>query len=211
MKATKKNIVILISCLLVATAAVSYFGYIEFLSEPNAATTPSPEVNQNVNVNVNASAIAPDELLGMKKVVVSCGENALQRVKQSHTGSIEHIEDVAIVHYMNMEEGKFLTLWTTQYPNETIANDETEKMVAGMQKWGGSWASDLKELTIAEKQVYQTSSDGVTYQYFWADREWSFYIIPHDLTEDEIAEVIGTIPGEGTFYNHKITQISTRK
>lgn len=191
MKATKKNIVILISCLLVATAAVSYFGYIEFLSEPNAATTPSPEVN--LNANVNASAIAPDELLGMKKVVVSCGEDALQRVKQSHTGSVKHVEDVAIVHYMNMEEGKFLTLWTTLYPNETIANDETEKMVAGMQKWGGSWASDLKELTIAEKQVYQTSSDSVSH-YFWADKEWVFYVIPHNFTQDEIAEIIGTTP-----------------
>lgn len=149
MKATKKNIVILISCLLVATAtaAMSYFGYIEFLSEPNAATTPSPGENQNVNVNVNASAIAPDELLGMKKVVVSCSEDALQRVKQSHTGSIEHIEDVAIVHYMNMEEGKFLTLWTTQYPNEAIANNETEKMEVGMQKWG-------RELGIQSKGAY---------------------------------------------------------
>jgi len=191
----KKILLVAIVILLVATAAVSYFGYIEFLTEPHAATpslSPSPKVN--VNVNVNASAIAPDELLGMEKVVVSCGDDALQRVKQSHTGSVEHVEDVAIVHYMDMEEGKFLTLWTTLYPNETIANDETEKMVAGMQKWGGSWASDLKELPIAEKQVYQTSSDGVTYQYFWADREWSFYIIPHDFTEDEIAEVIGTIP-----------------
>ena len=189
----KKILQIAIVILLVATAAVPYFGYVEFLTGPQAAT-PSPGVNPNVNVNVNASAIAPGELLGMKKVVVSCSEDALQRVKQSHTGSVEHVEDVAIVHYMNMEEGKFLTLWTTLYPNETIANDETEKMVAGMQKWGGSWASDLKELTIAEKQVYQTSSDGVTYQYFWADREWSFYIIPHDFTEDEIAEVIGAIP-----------------
>jgi len=187
----KKILLIAIVILLVATAAVSYFGYIEFLSEPNAATTPSPEVNQNVNVN--ASAIAPDELLGMKKVVVSCGDDALQRVKQSHTGSIEHIEDVAIVHYMNMEEGKFLTLWTTLYPNETIANDETEKMEVGMQKWGGSWASDLKELTIAEKQVYQTSSDGVSH-YFWADKEWVFYVIPHNFTQDEIAEIIGTTP-----------------
>ena len=188
---TQKILLTAIVILLVATAtaAVSYYGYIEFLTEPQA-TTPSPEVN----VNVNASAIAPDELLGMKKVVVSCGSDALQKVKQSHIGSIEYIEDVAIVHYMNMKEGKFLTLWTTLYPNETIANDETEKMVVGMRKGGGSWASDLKELTIAEKQIYQTSSDGVTYQYFWADREWSFYIIPHDFTEDEIAEVIGTIP-----------------
>jgi len=179
----------------VAAAAGSYFGYIEFLTEPQA-TTPSPEVN----VNVNASTIAPDELLGMKKVVVSCGSDALQKVKQSHTGSIEYVEDVAIVHYMNMKEGKFLTLWTTLYPNETIANTETEKMVVGMRKGGGSWASNLKELTIAEKQVYQTSSDDVPH-YFWADQEWVFYIIPHDFTKDEIAELIGAIPGEGTFYN----------
>ena len=191
----KKILLAAIVILLVATAtaAVSYFGYIEFLTEPHAATTPSHEVNPNVNVNVNASAIAPDELIGMKKVVVSCGDDALQRVKQSHTGSVEHVEDVAIVHYTNMKEGKFLTLWTTLYPNETIANDEMEKMVAGMQKWGGSWASDLKELTIAEKQVYQTSSDNVSH-YFWADKEWVFYIIPHNFTEDEIAEVIGSIP-----------------
>ncbi len=197
---SKKTLLIIVALLLVTTAASAYLGYIEFPSSP------PPEVEASA-----AAEIAPDVLLGMKKIVVSCGEDALQRVKQSHTGSVEHVEDVAIVHYMNMEEGKFLTLWTTLYPNETIANDETEKMVAGMQKWGGSWASNLKEITIAEKQVYQTSSDGVTYQYFWADREWSFYIIPHDFTEDEIAEVIWAIPGEGTFYNHKITQIFTRE
>ncbi len=43
-----------------------------------------------------------------------------------------------------IEEDKFLTLWTTLYPNETITNNETEKMVGGMRKWGGSWASNLK-------------------------------------------------------------------
>jgi hypothetical protein len=115
---------------------------------------------------------------------------------------------VAIVHYI--KEDKFLTLWTTLYQNETIADNETEKMVVGMRKWGGSWASNLKELTIAEKQVYQTSSDGVTHC-FWADKEWVFYIIPHNFTQDKIAEMIGAIRGEGTFYTHKITQISTRK
>ncbi|NQE04750.1 hypothetical protein C5S32_02660 [ANME-1 cluster archaeon GoMg1] len=193
----KKILLIAIVILLVATVAMSYFGYVEFLTEPHAATpslspSPSHEVNPNVNVNVNASAIAPDEVLGMKKVVVSCGDDALQKVKQSHTGSVEHVEDVAIVHYMNMEKGKLLTLWTTRYPNETIANDETEKMVVGMQKWGGSWASDLKELTIAEKTVYQTSSGNVSH-YFWADQEWVFYVIPHNFTQDEIAEIIGAI------------------
>jgi hypothetical protein len=143
----------------------------------------------------------------MKKIVVSSGVDALQRVKQSHTGSIEHIEDVAIVHYI--KEDKFLTLWTTLYPNETITNNETEKMVVGMRKWGGSWASNLKEVTIANKKVYQTSSDNISH-YFWADKEWVFYIIPHNFTQDEITEIIGAIRGEGTFYNHKITQISTQ-
>ncbi|MCW3141236.1 MAG: hypothetical protein N2V72_03505 [Methanophagales archaeon] len=143
--------------------------------------------------NVNAAEIAPDELLGMKKIVVSTGVDALQRVKQSHTGSIEHVKDVAIVHYM--KEGKILTLWATLYPNETVANTETEKMRVGMQNWGGGWASELKKVTIAEKQVYQTSSDGVTH-YFWADHECVFYIIPHNLTQDEISLIIDTIPDE---------------
>ena len=174
---------IIVALLLVATAASTYLGYIEFSSSP------PPEVEASA-----AAEIAPDVLLGMKKIVVSSGEDALMRVKQSHTGSIEYVKDVAIVHYM--KEGKFLTLWTTLYHSETTANNETEKMVIGMRKWGGSWASNLKELTIAEKQVYQTSSGSVPH-YFWADREWVFYIIPHNFTKGEVAEVIGAIASEG--------------
>jgi hypothetical protein len=86
-----------------------------------------------------------------------------------------------------------LTLWTTLYQNETVARIETEKRAVSMRKWGGSWASDLKELTIAGKQVYQTSSDNVPH-YFWSDREWVFYIIPQNFTQAEIVEIIGAIP-----------------
>ncbi|MEA2074521.1 MAG: hypothetical protein U9O85_02130 [Euryarchaeota archaeon] len=184
MNTTKRILLIVFALVLLTASALMLLGYIEL---PRNNPTPSPSLEPN------AAGIAPDEILGMNKMVVSSGEDALEIVKRSHSGSIEHIKDVAIVHYVNMKEGKFMTLWTTQYPNETIANDETERMVVGMQKWGGSWASNLKELTIAEKQVYQTSSDNVTH-YFWADQEWVFYIIPHDFTEDEIAEVIGAIP-----------------
>jgi len=174
MNMLKKILLIVIALLLVtAVAALTYSCY----------APSSPEVD--------ASEVAPDELLGMNKMVVSSSADALQRVKQSHTGSIEDVKDVAIVHYMN--EDRMLTLWTTLYQNETIAGSETEKMVIGMRKWGGSWASDLKELTITGKQVYQTSSDNVSH-YFWADREWVFYIIPHNFTQDEIAEIIGAIP-----------------
>ncbi len=180
----KKILLIAIPLLLVVTTAALVYSFYH--------APPSPPLE----VGVNASEIAPDELISMKKIVVSSGVNALQRVKQSHTGSIEHVRDVAIVHYM--KEGKYLTLWTTLYPNETIAKNETEKMVEGMRKWGGSWASNLKEVTIANKQVYQTSSDSVPH-YFWTDKEWVFYIIPHNFTEDEVAEIINAIPGEDTF------------
>jgi len=183
MNPTKRIFLVVIAALLVTAVAVvlTYSCYHDTPSSPEVA--------------VNASEVAPDELLGMKKMVVSCGIDALRRVKQSHNGSIEDVKDVAIVHYM--KEDGMLTLWTTLYQNETVANTEAEKMVIGMRKWGGSWASDLKELTIAEKQVYQTSSDNVSH-YFWADREWVFYIIPHNFTQDEIAEIIGAIPQEQT-------------
>ncbi len=140
MNMTKRSLVILIAITVLLAAALTYVGYIELPSQQQATSTFTPSASPEANVN--ASKIAPDELLGMKKIVVSCGVDALQRVKQSHTGSIEHIEDVAIVHYI--KEDKFLTLWTTLYPNETIINNETEKMVVGMRKWGGSWASNLK-------------------------------------------------------------------
>jgi hypothetical protein len=52
---------------------------------------------------VNAANIAPNELLGMEKLGVSNGTEALQRVKQSHTGRIEDVRDVAIVHYMDKD------------------------------------------------------------------------------------------------------------
>ncbi len=125
MNMTKRSLVILIAITVLLAAALTYVGYIELPSQKQATSTFTPSASPETNVN--ASKIAPDELLGMKKIVVSSGVDALQRVKQSHTGSIEHIEDVAIVHYI--KEDKFLTLWTTLYPNETITNNETEKMV----------------------------------------------------------------------------------
>jgi len=177
----KKNMLIVVSVMLVAVAASFYLSYIEF-----------PAATQEVEEASAAAEIAPDELLGMNKIVVSSGLDALQRVKQRHIGNIEDVKDVAIVHYM--KEDGLLTLWTTLYQNETIAWDENEKMVIGMRKWGGNWSSDLKEITVAGKQVYRTSSDGVSYHYFWADGEWVFYIIPRNFSQEEVADIIGAIP-----------------
>nr|QNO55223.1 hypothetical protein MHJDHPNH_00025 [Methanosarcinales archaeon ANME-1 ERB7] len=179
MNRTKKISLIIVALVLVTVAASTYFGYITF-----SATSPPEETSA-------AAEIAPDVLLGMDKMVVSTGVGALQRVKQSHAGNIAHVKDVAIVHYV--KEDGMLTLWTTLYKNETIANTENEKMVIGMQNWGGGWASNLKERTIAGKQVYQTAPDNGSH-YFWADREWVFYIIPHNFTHQEISQIIGAIP-----------------
>ncbi|PXF56349.1 MAG: hypothetical protein C4B59_17035 [Candidatus Methanogaster sp.] len=140
----------------------------------------------------NATEIAPAEILGMNRVVVSIGTDALQRVKESHIGSIENIEDLAIIHYHGEGEG-FLTLWTTLYKNETLANDETEKMVIGIRKFGGDWASTLEEITIDGKTVYRIAPDDLP-QYFWVDGVWVFYIKPHNLTQDEVTRIICAIP-----------------
>jgi len=177
MKRTKKIIIVVFAILLV-TGSI-YLGLTLF---------PAPK--QPVVGACAAAEVAPDVLLGMDKMVVASGPGALLRVKQSHVGSIEQARDVAIVHYMR-EDG-MLTLLTTLYQNETIARIENEKMAIGMQNWGGSWASDLKAQTIAEKPVYQTTSDNLSH-YFWVDGDWIFYIVPHNFTQEETAEIICAI------------------
>ncbi|MEA3281053.1 MAG: hypothetical protein U9Q68_00565 [Euryarchaeota archaeon] len=139
----------------------------------------------------NAIEIAPAEILGMNRVVVSTGADALQRVEESHIGSIENIDDLAIIHYHG-EGGGFLTLWTTLYKNETLANDETEKMVIGIRGFGGDWASTLEEITIDGMTVYRIAPDNLP-QYFWVDGVWVFYIKPHNLTQDEVTRIIQAI------------------
>ena len=140
----------------------------------------------------NAIEIAPAEILGMNRVVVSTGADALQRVRKSHIGSIENIEDLAIIHYHGGDEG-FLTLWTTLYKNEALASDETEKMVIGIRKFGGDWASTLEEITIDGKTVYRIAPNDLP-QYFWVDGVWVFYITPHNLTPEEVTRIIRAIP-----------------
>ena len=140
----------------------------------------------------NATEIAPDELLGMKKMVVSAGADALRHVDQLHIGKIENVCDLAIIHY-HSEDGRFLTLWTTLYVNETLASSETEKMVVGIRKFGGDWAPTLEEIPIGELTVYRIAPNDLP-QYFWADGAWVFYITPHDFTPDECFRMIEAIP-----------------
>ncbi|KAF5415805.1 MAG: hypothetical protein C5S38_03505 [Candidatus Methanophagaceae archaeon] len=183
-KITTKRIFLIAIILALIVTASAYLCSLEF-----PASHPSSSEAEEASA---AAEIAPAVLLGMDKLVVASGPDALQRVKHSHTGNIEQVSDVAIVHYM--KEDRLLTLWTTLYPNETIAWNENEKMVLGIRKWGGNWTSELKEITVAGKQVYQTSPDGMSYHYFWADDDWIFYIIPHNFSQDDVVAIIGAIP-----------------
>lgn len=170
--------------------ALASSGCVTDESEPlTPPTTPTPPATAT---HPNATEIAPAELLGMKKMVVSTGADALRHVDQLHIGKIENIYDVAIIHYID-EDGRLLTLWTTLYENETLASGETEKMVVGIRKFGGDWAPTLEEITIGELTVYRIAPDDLP-QYFWADGVWVFYIKPHDFTPDECFRMIEAIP-----------------
>jgi len=174
-------VIISIITVTIAIAVIGYLGYCHYPQEAEEAEA------------ATAVAIAPEELLGMEKITVASGEDALTLVKQSHRGKIEHVRDMAIMHYMNTNGSKFLTLWTTLYPSDEIAYNEARKMAAGMRNWGDGWASNLNATTIAGKQVYITSPDGITYHYFWADHEWVFYIVPHNFSDEELKKAIQTL------------------
>ncbi len=161
-------------------------------NSPDLSSPSHPPGLPPLQLQQNASEIAPAEILGMERIVVSTGPDALQRSKQRHIGDIENIEDVAIIHYNG--DGRMLTLWTTSYQSEALASSETEKMVTGISRFGGDWASTLEEITVGGKTVYRIEPDGLP-QYFWSDGRWMFYFIAHNVTPDEIPLIIGAIPG----------------
>lgn len=179
------------ACLIIVAVvlAVAYAGCIT--NSPDLSSPSHPPDLPPAQLQQNASEIAPAEILGMERMVVSTGPDAMQRSKQRHIGDIENIEDVAIIHYS--VDGRLLTLWTTVYHSEALASSETEKMVAGMYRFGGDWASTLEEITVGGETVYRIEPDGVP-QYFWSDGRWMFYFIAHNVTSDEIPLIIGAIP-----------------
>jgi len=141
-------------------------------------------------VTKRAADVAPDELLGMEKVVVLEGEEAIEDVRQKHIGAVENVVDTAIVQYGPAYHQ--IVLWVTIYPNDDIAANENEKMADAMIRFGGSWEENLEEVTIGGKNVYRTTPDG-DFHYFWADRKYVFYVtIPRTL-EMGTTEIITAI------------------
>lgn len=137
-----------------------------------------------------AADIAPDELLGMKGVVVLDGAEAIEDVRQKHIGAVENVEDIAIVQYGPAYHQ--IVLWVTLYSNDVVATSENEKMADAMIRFGGNWKENLEEITIGGKKVYITTPNG-DFHYFWVEREYVFYVtIPRTLQE-RTTEIITAI------------------
>lgn len=137
-----------------------------------------------------AADIAPDELLGMKGVVVLEGAEAIEDVRQKHIGAVENVEDIAIVQYGPAYHQ--IVLWVTLYSNDVVATSENEKMADAMIRFGGNWKENLEEVTIGGKKVYITTPNG-DFHYFWVERGYVFYVtIPRTLQE-RTTEIITAI------------------
>jgi hypothetical protein len=132
-----------------------------------------------------ASEMAPNEILRMDIVWAEEGEKALGSVEKSHMGDIKFVEDVAILGYRG--DGKSITLWITTYPNDTVAEAETERMSQAMLNFE-DWGVYLEKSKIDGHEVYTTLRD--VRHYFWSDGKCMFYIIPKNLNQTEIQYVV---------------------
>ncbi|MDI6889190.1 MAG: hypothetical protein QMC78_05860 [Methanocellales archaeon] len=137
-----------------------------------------------------AADAAPDELLGMEKVVVLEGQGAIEDVRQKHIGAVENVEDMAIVLYGPAYHQ--ITLWVTLYSSDDIAANENKKMADAMIRFGGKWKENLEEVTIGGKKVYRTTPNG-DFHYFWAEREYVFYVTIPRILQESTNEIITAI------------------
>jgi len=156
----------------------------------------------------NAWEVLPDQLLGMQKIPVAQGSEAHRSIEKSHIGNVKYLDDAVIVRYseMSLSSGpdlgsnlssnsnqhkfKNMMLWLSIYPNTTISEKETERMVDAMERFE-DWGMGLNRVIIAEKDVYSVRRD--VNHYFWADNKCMFYIIPYNLSKTEINVIINEL------------------
>ncbi len=145
---------------------------------------------QKVEVKLNATNITPDEVMGLTKFVCLTGENALNFVKMMHVGKIRFVKDIAMMHYLNVTNphSKYVTVWVTVYPNSSVAKEETDRMAKSMVEFG--WKG-VRSKNIDGLSVYYVEPPGKNEtHYFWCNDSYMIYIIPHNMTENEIYEFI---------------------
>ncbi len=139
---------------------------------------------------LNATNITPDEIMGLRKVVCLTGETALEFVKKMHVGEIRFVSDIAMMHYLNLTNphSKYVTVWVTVYPNSSVARDETDRMAKSMVEYG--W-KDVRTMNVDGLKVYYIKPPGKNdTHYFWCKDSYMIYIIPHNMTSEEVKEFI---------------------
>ncbi len=145
---------------------------------------------QKVEVKLNATNITPDKIMGLNKFVCLTGEDALRFVKMMHVGEIRFVKDIAMMHYLNVTDpySRYVTVWVTVYPNSSVAREEADRMAKSMVKFG--W-KDVRIKNIDGLSVYYVKPPGrnVTH-YFWCNDGYVIYMIPHNMTKNEIYEFI---------------------
>ncbi len=150
----------------------------------------SHKAEVKLNATVSAVNITPNFVMGMHKIVCLTGEEALKFVKMMHVGKIRFVEDIAMMHYLNLTNphSKFVTVWVTLYPNSSVAKEETERMAKSMIDYG--WKNVKSEDIDGLKVYYVTPPDKNETHYFWCKGSYMIYIIPHNMTSEEIKEFI---------------------
>lgn len=135
-----------------------------------------------------ASELVPEQLLGMRKTTVREGETAIEEVKKSHIGKVENAEDIMIINYGPSRHP--IVLWITVYPNKKIAQIENEKMAKAMIKYDSGWEKNLTQITVEKRKVYRTSPDAYEEHYFWAEKNWLFYVKIPQIFQGKFIEIL---------------------
>jgi len=135
---------------------------------------------QPATQHVDAANATPDTINGMNKFVVMKGEEALYYIQKTHIGKIEHVEDIAVLHYYSNRS--LAVVWVTVYPDDKTAENETLKMVKSMKRFGKLWA-EVEKTELDGIKVFHVP---VKNHYFFVDKKYVIYMIPYNMTYSDI-------------------------
>ncbi len=141
-------------------------------------------VSQPATQHIDAANATPDSINGMNKFAVMKGEKALEYIQKAHIGKIEHVEDIAVLHYCS--NSSLAVVWVTVYPDDKTAENETLKMVRSMKKFGGLWAG-VEKIRVDGTNVFHVP---VKEQYFFVKNRYVIYLMPYNMTQSGINSFI---------------------
>lgn len=122
------------------------------------------------------------------------GEKAMEMTKRSHRGVIAGVTDMAVGYY-----ARDLSVWLSRYPDKEAAKSETLRMARAMPRFGRGF-ENLSRLKLGGETAYRTMPGGKP-QYFWVKNNVMVYIIPDDLSQEEVDKVARQINLKIFFYS----------